>query len=221
MESEYLEVLNDLSSYDAKLVAVSKRQPLTKINRLYDLGHRTFGENRVQEFLEKHHLLPRDIDWHLIGHLQSKKVKTIIGKVGLIHSVDRLKLAQTIHQFSQESEVRSRILLQIKIAEEDSKYGYAFEQLVEELKNNTYSPLDQLDICGVMGMATFTENQDQIRQEFKLLKNHFDQLKTLFFSSNDSFSEISMGMSGDYKIALEEGATMVRVGSKLFGVRTY
>ena len=219
MKSEYLEIHNNLLPFNAKLVAVSKRQPLDKIEDAYALGQRLFGENRVQEFLEKKDKLPEDIKWHLIGHLQTNKVKQIVGQCHLIHSLDRLKLAKVLNQESKITGVKTLVLIQIKIADEDSKFGYQFEALLQELAQGQYVGLENLVLCGVMGMATFTDDKTQIRAEFKKLKIYFDELKRRHFDANDQFREISMGMSGDYQIALEEGATIVRVGSKLFGTR--
>ncbi len=219
ISEHYDELLKQLKPYKASVVAVSKRQPLEKIQTLYDLGHRDFGENRVQEFLEKYLQLPQDIKWHLIGHLQTNKVRSIIGKAHLIHSVDRLKLARKINEESSVINRRTPILLQLKIAQEESKFGYSFEALKSQLKDGTYDAFEYLDIRGVMGMATFTEDENQIRQEFNLLRMYFYELKQEFFHSSTSFKDISMGMSGDYPIALEEGATIVRIGSLIFGKR--
>ena len=215
----YEQILQELAPFGASLVAVSKRQPLDKIKSLYDLGHRDFGENRVQEFLEKYDALPLDLKWHLIGHLQTNKVKSIIGKVHLIHSVDRLKLAQKINEESATTGIQTSILLQIKIAQEESKFGYDFLELTEHLKNGKYAAFNHLDLRGVMGMATFSDDEELVRSEFKTLHDYFIELKSTYFKDNTAFTEISMGMSGDYLMALEEGATMVRVGSKLFGAR--
>lgn len=221
MISEYQAILSDLAPSNANLVAVSKRQSLDKLQELYDLGHRVFGENRVEEFLEKKSHLPSDIEWHFIGHLQSKKVDDIIGLTTLIHSVDRYKLARIINEKSAAKNVHTKILLQIKIADEDSKYGYNFDILKKELSDGKYNAFSNLTICGLMGMATFTKNQNQVQSEFKRLAAYFEELKADYFSIAPDFKEISMGMSGDYHLALSEGSTMVRVGSKLFGARNY
>jgi len=215
----YHDILHQLEPHDTTLVAVSKRQPIEKLRSLYEAGHRDFGENRVQEFLEKKPLLPTDIRWHLIGHLQTNKVKDVIGHSYLIHSVDRLKLARKLNDESDKIDCQTSILLQIKIAEETSKFGYDFDQLIAELNSNEYA-FDHLRIEGVMGMATFTEDKQQIRNEFSKLKSFFDRLKTDYFSDQEHFKHISMGMSGDYTIALDEGSTMVRIGSGIFGART-
>ena len=215
----YSQVLDNLAPFEAALVAVSKRQPNEKVQALYELGHRDFGENRVQEFLSKIDILPKDIRWHLIGHLQTNKVRSIINKVTLIHSLDRLKLAKKINQESAEKKIKTAVLLQIKIAAEDSKFGYDFGTLKSEFAQDAYANFDGLVIQGVMGMATFTDNLDQVRQEFRQLKSYFTELKTNYFQDDQEFKTISMGMSGDYPIALEEGANLVRIGSTIFGPR--
>lgn len=221
MEARYQSILSELEPYAAQLVAVSKIQPVAKIQALYDFGHRIFGENRVQELLTKIPQLPEDVQWHLIGQLQTNKVKDIVGKCALIHGVDRLKLAKKINEESQKKDCITPILIQLKIGEEASKSGYAPEQLFAELNDGIWSKLTHIKPCGVMGMATFTDDTEQIRREFQELKSTFDTLKSDYFKDVDYFREISMGMSGDYPIALEEGATMVRIGSKLFGPRHY
>lgn len=203
--------------FNAQLIAVSKTKPNEKIMELYDKGQRAFGENRVQELVEKHKALPKDIEWHMIGHLQKNKVKHIAPFIHLIHSVDNLALLKTIDKEANKNGRTISVLIQIKIATEESKFGSAesdIENLVEEAKL-----LNNVEVCGVMGMATFTDDMDQVRQEFQNLKKSFDDLKTNIFAANDKFQEISMGMSGDHMIALEEGSTMIRVGSLLFGAR--
>lgn len=214
--STYESIIKELEPYNATLVAVSKTKPNQEIQKIYNLGQRDFGENRVQEMIDKHEALPKDIKWHLIGHLQSKKVKNIISFVDYIHSVDSFSLLDEIEKRAQKEERKINILLQIKIAEEDSKYGFDFNELFENLELSKY---ESLSINGVMGMATFTENIDQVREEFRLLKSYFNLLKEKYFYDKESFTEISMGMSGDYKIALDEGSTMVRIGSLIFGER--
>ncbi len=218
MKAEYSEILREIKSNNALLVAVSKVQPLAKIEQLYKLGHRDFGENRVQEFLEKYEKLPADIKWHLIGHLQTNKVKDIICKSNLIHAVDRIKLARKIDALSSDLNVTTRCLLQIKIAQEDSKYGYRIEQLLSQLNEGQLN-FPNITWCGVMGMATYTMDMNQVRTEFRKLKDYHNLIKRSFFDNRPDFCELSMGMSGDYKVALEEGATIVRIGSKIFGPR--
>lgn len=212
-------ILTDLKSFDARLVAVSKTKPEKQILELYKKGQLIFGENRVQEVVQKAESLPKDIKWHFIGHLQSKKVKYIAPFVHTIHAVDSIKLLKEINKQAQKHNRNINCFLQFKIAQEETKFGLNIEDgrsLLESLNEQT---LSNISISGVMGMATFTENKNQVREEFHKLKSIFDQLKKDFFTNNTAFREISMGMSGDYKIALEEGSTMVRIGSLLFGAR--
>jgi pyridoxal phosphate enzyme (YggS family) len=207
------------SKYKASLVAVSKTKSNAEILEVYAAGQRIFGENKVQELVYKEIQLPKDIEWHLIGHLQRNKVKYIAPFVHLIHAVDSLKLAEEINKEAAKNNRIIPILLQIYIANEETKFGFDWEILLKALEDNELQNLKHISIQGVMGMATFTEDVTQIRQEFQSLKRHFDYLKTNFFQDLESFKEISMGMSGDYKIALEEGSTMIRVGSAIFGSR--
>jgi len=208
-----------VKEYGAKLVAVSKTKPVSAIEELYAQGQRIFGENRVAEMIEKCDSLHDDIQWHMIGHLQTKKVKHIIPFVSLIHAVDTIKLIEEINKRAAQHERKVDVLLQFHIAEEESKYGLSPEEAKKILDDNDFAPFSNVNIVGVMGMATFTEDKDQVRSEFKKLKSIFDEIKTEYFAEDDSFKEISMGMSGDYEIALEEGSTMVRIGSLLFGAR--
>ncbi|MCB0644153.1 MAG: YggS family pyridoxal phosphate-dependent enzyme [Phaeodactylibacter sp.] len=212
-------ILDELAPYQAQLVAVSKTKPVEQIQALYDLGQRDFGENRVQELVEKAAVLPPDIRWHLIGHLQTNKVKYIAPFVHLIHSVDSPRLLQEIEKQARQEERQIGCLLQFKIAEEETKYGLELETAVELLESDAFAEYTGVRIEGVMGMATFTEEEEQVRREFKNLSTIFQQLKNRFFADDPAFRTISMGMSGDYPIALEEGSTMVRIGSVLFGVR--
>ena len=212
-------ILDELAPYQAQLVAVSKTKPVEQIQALYDLGQRDFGENRVQELVEKAAVLPPDIRWHLIGHLQTNKVKYIAPFVHLIHSVDSPRLLQEIEKQARQEERQIGCLLQFKIAEEETKYGLELETAVELLESDAFAEYTGVRIEGVMGMATFTEEEEQVRREFKNLSTIFQQLKARFFADNPAFRTISMGMSGDYRIALEEGSTMLRIGSLLFGVR--
>ncbi len=201
------------------LVAVSKTRTAEEIMALYNESQRHFGENRVQELLIKQPNLPADINWHLIGHLQTNKVKFIAPFISLIHSVDSLKLLTTINK---EAEKNSRVidcLLQFFIADEETKFGLDLEEAFKILGSEVFRQMRSISIKGVMGMATLTENMDQIRGEFKSLKSIFEKLKQEFFLHDRGFCQISMGMSDDYKIAIEEGSTMIRVGSALFGPR--
>lgn len=198
------------------LVAVSKTQPISAIQEAYDFGQRVFGENKVQELADKYPLLPKDIKWHLIGHLQTNKVKYIAPFVALIHSVDSLKLLQEINKQALNNERTIDCLLQFHVAQEETKFGLSIEEAREFLDSIDFALLKNVRIVGIMGMASFTSDSNQVRSEFKSLKNIFNQLKTEYFNTENSFKEISMGMSGDFQLAIEEGSTMVRVGSSIF-----
>lgn len=213
------QILSELKATDTSLVAVSKTKPDEAILALYEEGQRVFGENRVQELITKHESLPQDIEWHLIGHLQTNKVKYVAAFVKMIHSVDSFKLLREINKQAQRSERVIDCLLQFKIAAEDTKYGFDESTAQALLSHPDFALLENIRIVGVMGMATFTDDQAQVRQEFRQLKNIFDSLKQTYFSDTDTFREVSMGMSGDYALAIEEGSTMVRIGSLLFGKR--
>ena len=202
-----------------ELVAVSKTKPIEMLQEAYDAGQRVFGENRVPELVEKSRLLPKDIEWHMIGHLQRNKVKMITPFVSLIHAVDSLRLLAEIDKEAKKDNRVIRVLLQFHIAQEQTKYGLDLDEARDLLDSESYNSMQNVEIAGVMGMATFTENEDQVQSEFKTLKSIFDSLQSDFFSEQESFKEISMGMSGDYKIAIEEGSTMVRIGSSIFGSR--
>ncbi|TKG94093.1 YggS family pyridoxal phosphate-dependent enzyme [Puteibacter caeruleilacunae] len=204
-----------------KLVAVSKTKPNEDILEAYEAGQRIFGENKVQDLGRKFEELPKDIQWHFIGHLQSNKVKYIAPFVSLIHAVDSLKLLKTINKEAAKNNRTINCLLQFHIAKETSKFGLSLDEAKELLNSADYQALENVNIIGVMGMATFTMDTDMVRSEFKTLKTIFTQLKEDFFADNDTFTEISMGMSDDYPIAVEEGSTMVRVGSSIFGARNY
>jgi len=215
----YTKILNEIPSH-VQLVAVSKTYGIDVIQNAYDEGVRVFGENKVQELVPKAEALPKDIRWHLIGHLQTNKVKYIAPFVEMIHSVDSFKLLQEIQKQALKNNRTIKVLLQFHISEEETKFGFKPENLDMLLKEEIWNQIPNVQICGVMGMASFSEDMNQVRNEFKSLKNIFDTLKKSQLFS-DSFKEISMGMSGDYKIAVEEGSTMIRVGSALFGKRNY
>jgi pyridoxal phosphate enzyme (YggS family) len=202
-----------------KLVAVSKTKPVSDIFEAYNAGHRIFGENRVQELLSKKDLLPHDIEWHLIGHLQSNKVKYIVPFISMIHSVDTFKLLKIIN--TEADKVRRVIdcLLQLHIAEEETKFGLNMSEATAIAGSEEFSRLKSVRLCGVMGMATFTDNKKQIREEFRYLVGCFNELKLRYFSQDSAFREISIGMSADYKVAIEEGSTIIRIGSIIFGER--
>ena len=204
-----------------RLVAVSKYHPVEMIQEAYDAGQRLFGENHVQEMTQKYALLPKDIEWHFIGHLQTNKVKYIAPFVSLIHSVDSLKLLKEINKQAEKAQRIIPCLLQIHIAKEETKFGFSFDECREMLRQDEWKNLKNVQLCGVMGMGTFTDNVDQVRSEFHSLKDFFDEIKENVFSDNPSFREISMGMTDDYPIAIEEGSTLIRIGTKIFGERIY
>jgi len=216
----YHDLLKELENTGVTLVAVSKTKPIEDIQELYALGHRDFGENYVQEIQEKYPVLPNDIRWHFIGHVQSNKVKFIAPYVYMIHGVDSFKLLQEINKQALKNNRVIRCLLQIHIAEEETKFGLNEEELFELLNNFNNGDLKNVMICGLMAMASFTEDFNIVRREFKSVKLMFDKAKEMYFKSIDDFSSISMGMSNDYKIALAEGSNIIRVGSKLFGKRS-
>ena len=216
IQKQLLSILEGLPK-QVHLVAVSKTKPNADIEEAYAAGQRIFGENKIQEMTQKWETLPKDIQWHMIGNVQTNKVKYMAPYVSLIHGVDRYKLLKEINKQAAKSDRVIDCLLQMHIAQEDSKFGFNKEELeavVIDLKTN---PLPHIRIKGLMGMATFTDDQDQIRSEFKTLKQQFDWLQTQHPEAN----ELSMGMSGDYALAIEEGSTMIRVGSKIFGSRNY
>jgi PLP dependent protein len=204
-----------------RLIAVSKTKSPEQIMELYNSGQREFGESKIQELLPKVEKLPRDIVWHMIGHLQTNKVKYIAPFVSLIHSVDSFKLLQAINNEAVKNNRVIDCLLQMHIAEEETKYGLSMEEVVEILASAGFSEMKNIRITGLMCMATFTEDREQIRREFRTLKNYFRKIQEQFFSQTPDFTECSMGMSDDYDIAIEEGSTMLRIGSRLFGHRDY
>ena len=211
--------LNHSFPSTVKLVAVSKTKPVSDIIEAYNAGQRYFGENRVQELLNKKDLLPNDIEWHLIGHLQSNKVKYIVPFISMIQSVDSYKLLITINSEALKIGRVVDCLLQIHIATEETKFGFSMHELYENLQSENVLNLRNVRICGVMGMATFTSDTDQVKKEFANLRECFHSLKDSYFRSGIYFKEISMGMSGDYEIALKEGSTMIRIGSLNFRQR--
>lgn len=209
----------EIESVNVKLVAVSKTKPHADILEAYNAGQRIFGENQVQEMVEKYEALPKDIEWHLVGHLQSNKVKYIAPFVSLIHGVDSLKLLVEINKQAIKNNRIIDCLLQIYIADEETKFGLGFDEAIELLESEEFGGLENVRIVGLMGIATNTENPKQIKEEFYELKTLFDGIKVSYFRKENSFKEISMGMSSDYKIAIEQGATLVRIGSDIFGKR--
>lgn len=204
---------------DVTLVAVSKTKPNEAILEAYAAGQRIFGENKVQEMAQKSEELPKDIQWHLIGHLQRNKVKYIAPFVALIHGVDSFKLLKEIDKEGKKNNRSIDVLLQFHIAQEDTKFGFSFEEAQEMLEDREFAEMQHVNVRGVMGMATFTDNTNQVADEFRALNNYFLTLQGHFFKFNPTFDTVSMGMSGDYAIAIEEGSTMVRIGSSIFGER--
>ncbi len=219
MIREQLHTIQKTIPEGVTLVAVSKTKPNALLQEAYDAGQRVFGENRVQEMAEKYAVLPKDIQWHLIGHLQTNKVKYVAEFVAMIHAVDSLKLLQEIDKQAKKYNRVIPCLLQFHIAKEDTKFGLSFEEAQELLESAEFAEMRNVSIVGLMGMATFTDDTEQIREEFRTLENTFQVIKSHYFKFNDQFEHLSMGMSGDYTIAIEEGSTMVRVGSAIFGSR--
>ena len=212
-------IKKEIGTRNVKLIAVSKTKPVESILEAYEAGHRLFGENMVQELVEKHEKLPKDIEWHLIGHLQTNKVKYIASFINLIHSVDSLKLIQEINKQAFKNNRIIDCLLQLEIAEEETKFGMDMAEAIELLRSNEFQELKNVRICGVMGIATFTDNPNMTAEEFYELKTFFNGLKDTFFRKDPAFKEISMGMSGDYHLAIEKGSTLIRLGSTIFGGR--
>lgn len=221
MIKDNLETVRESIPSGVLLVAVSKTKPVADLQEAYDAGQRVFGENHALEMRDKHEVLPNDIDWHFIGHLQTNKIKYIIPFVRLIHSIDTFNLLQAVNKEAVKHDRVVDCLLQFHVAEEETKFGLSLEEAEEILNSDAFKELKNVRICGVMGMATNTDNQVQIRKEFHHLKEIFSTLKSKYFTDCEYFKEISMGMSHDYQLAIEEGSTMVRVGSKIFGERNY
>lgn len=216
-----LESIKSQLPANVKLVAVSKFHPKEAVQEAYSAGQLIFGESRVQELNAKQASLPQDIEWHLIGHLQTNKIKYITSYIHTIQSVDSWNLLAEINNYANKADRIINCLLEMRIAQEESKYGLTFDDCRQLLTTLNWASLTNIRIAGVMGMASNTEDNEQVRKEFSSLKSFFDELKNDFFSECDSFSEISMGMSHDYKIAIEEGSTIVRVGTSIFGEREY
>ncbi|WP_421919031.1 YggS family pyridoxal phosphate-dependent enzyme [Marinifilum sp.] len=203
------------------LVAVSKTKPSEDIMEAYESGYRIFGENKPQELTRKYNELPKDIEWHMIGHLQSNKVKYIAPFVSLIHAVDSIKLLKEINKQAEKNERVIDCLLQFHIAQENTKFGLDIDETKEIFNSEDFKNLKNIRIVGVMGMATYTDDENQVRSEFRNLKMIYSELKENYYRAEDSFAQISMGMSGDYNLAVEEGSTMIRIGSNIFGARNY
>ena len=221
MITQRIQEIHSALPKNVKLIAVSKTKPINDIIEAYKAGQRIFGENKAQEMLQKYNELPKDIEWHMIGHLQTNKVKYISHFVSLIHSVDSLKLLDVINKEGIKNNRIINCLLQIYIAQEETKFGLDENELKELLNSETYRNMSHVNICGFMGMATFTSNSNQIRNEFKSLNILFIKYKKSSLVKPELFNTLSMGMSDDYRIAIEEGSTMVRIGSHIFGERNY
>ena len=213
-----IEKLKESLPAGCSLIAVSKTQPVDKLHEAYNSGHRTFGENKAQELSQKYEVMPKDIQWHMIGHLQTNKVKYIAAFVHLIHSADSLKLLAEIDKQAQKNNRTINCLLQVHIADEETKFGFSEAEVISLLRGAELKTLTNIKIIGLMGMATLTENVDKIRAEFKGLKALFEKIKSMGIPTIE-MKELSMGMSSDYKIAVEEGSTLIRVGTAIFGER--
>lgn len=219
MIEENLEYIKDTIPENVTLVAVSKTKPVEMIQEAYAAGQRIFGENRAQELKDKEAVLPKDIEWHMIGHLQTNKVKYIAPFVSLVHGIDSFKLLKEINKEAKKNDRKIKVLLQFHIAQESTKFGFDMDEALDMLNSIEFDALKNINVCGVMGMATYTSDQRQVREEFQDLKNIFDALKKDVFKASNEFKEISMGMSGDYESAIAQGSTMIRVGSSIFGAR--
>ena len=221
MIKDNLHKIKNSISKEITLVAVSKTKPIIDLQNAYNAGQRVFGENKIQEMVDKFDALPKDIEWHMIGHLQSNKVKYMAHFVNLIHGVDKFK---TLKEINKQAKKHNRIincLLQAKIAKEDSKFGLSFNEIETIINSEEIQELKNINIVGFMGMATFTDNQEQLEEEFISLKKFFDTQKTKSLSDNCQLNILSMGMSGDYQLAIKNGSNMIRVGSSIFGSRNY
>ncbi len=215
-----IDALNkELQGKQVSLVAISKTKPNEDILEAYEAGQRIFGENQVQELVEKYEALPKDIQWHLVGHLQSNKVKYIAPFIHLIHSVDSFKLLKEINKHALKNQRIIDCLLQVYIAEEDTKFGMDHAEIIELLRDEEFQSLQNIRIRGLMGIASNTDNEKEVKAEFYELKSLFDGIKLSFFRKDEYFDILSMGMSSDYKLAIEEGSTLIRVGSTIFGKR--
>lgn len=219
--SDQIKIITETLPDGVELVAVSKFHPVEALKEAYDAGQRIFGESRVQEISQKRLLMPDDVQWHFIGHLQTNKVRQLVPYVSLIHSVDSIKLLESINAESARIGKVVDVLLQLHVAQEETKFGFTCEDCVDLVDKGVLDRLPNVRVCGVMGMATNTDDMGKVREEFKSIKNVFDTLKQRYFADKPYFKEISMGMSDDYHIAMEEGSTLVRIGTTIFGSRGY
>jgi len=219
--TENIRQLRQEINEQVKIIAVSKFKSLEEIRNVYEAGQRRFGENKVQELVSKYPALPKDIEWHFLGHLQTNKVRFIAPFIYMIHSVDSMNLLREINKEAAKSNRLIHCLLQFHIAQEETKSGLDMPEAEEIIHDSAILLMQNISISGIMGMATLTDDLSEIKAEFIKLKGYFDHLKTAFFPENNAFREISMGMSGDYRLAIEEGSTMVRLGTAIFGERNY
>lgn len=218
---ENIEKITSQLPAGVRLVAVSKFHPVEKLREAYDAGQRLFGENHAQELVAKAPLMPADVSWHFIGHLQSNKVRAIMPSVSVIESIDTIKLLHLVNKEAQRIGRTVDVLLQLHVAQEETKSGFSVDEILEAAGNGEFSGFDSVRICGLMAMATNTPDTAQVAQEFATVRSTFDKLKSGYFSGNAAFKEISMGMSDDWHIAVEHGSTMVRIGTAVFGPREY
>lgn len=221
MIAEIIHQINNELPSGVRLVAVSKFHPTEAIQEAYQAGQRIFGESRMQELVKKHEDLPKDIEWHFIGHLQTNKVRYIVPFISLIESIDSPRLLKEVNKQAAEAGRTVNVLLQLHIAQEETKFGFDFEECRTYLAEGSWRELNNVRICGLMGMASNTDCMEQVKQEFASLHTFFKEVKETFFVGKDYFQEISMGMSHDYPLAIEQGSTLIRVGSKIFGERNY
>lgn len=221
MIAEIIHQINNELPSGVRLVAVSKFHPAEAIKEAYQAGQRIFGESRMQELVKKHEDLPKDIEWHFIGHLQTNKVRYIVPFISLIESIDSPRLLKEVNKQAAEAGRTVNVLLQLHIAQEETKFGFDFEECRTYLAEGSWRELNNVRICGLMGMASNTDCMEQVKQEFASLHTFFKEVKETFFAGKDYFQEISMGMSHDYPLAIEQGSTLIRVGSKIFGERNY
>ena len=220
ISNQITKINNELPS-TVKLVAVSKFNPVDAIQEAYNAGQRIFGESRPQELVQKVSQLPDDVQWHFIGHLQTNKLKMVLPYVSLVHSVDSERLLMEIEKYAVKNGLKVKCLLEMFVAQEESKQGFSREELMALLDKLEQNPLQGVEICGLMGMASFVEDREQIRREFEELRSTFSEIREKYISAHPNFNELSMGMSGDYRIAIECGSTMVRIGTTIFGARNY
>lgn len=221
MIQEQIRIIKEGLPDNVRLVAVSKFHPIEALQEAYEGGQRIFGESKVQEMTQKYEALPKDIEWHFIGHLQTNKIKYMAPYVSLIHGVDSYKLLKEINKQAAKAGRIITCLLQIHIAQEETKFGFSIEECRTMLAEGQWKSLDNVCIAGVMGMATNTDNENQVEQEFKVLADFFHEIKATYFKESPQFTEISMGMSDDYPLAIRQGSTLIRVGSRIFGERNY